>query len=204
MTVLTLVYRLGIVAVARRRKIGNSPAMFKNVHALWRPLFRFVAIALVLVTPHFMSAAIAASEDLVEVHKKELDGNKVGAFLQLKELAPGGDPVAQWKLAGYYHYGDAGPANFALAREWYGRAARQGMPDAMLGLAVMNARGQGGPIDLKAAFVWLTIASRIIDNPKEVQNVNGLRDKYRSEMSSADLNAALAEATAFQPVKEQR
>lgn len=194
---------LGIAAVARRHKIGNSPAMSRHMNALWRPLSRFVAIALVLATPHFISVAVAASEELVEVRKKELDGNKVGAFLQLKELAPAGDPVAQWKLGGYYHYGDAGPANFTLAREWYGRAARQGMPDAMLGLAVMNARGQGGPIDLKAAFVWLTIASRIIDNPKEIQNVNGLRDKYRSEMSSADLNAALAEATAFQPVKEQ-
>ncbi|MBI2253365.1 MAG: sel1 repeat family protein [Proteobacteria bacterium] len=174
-----------------------------------RPRFiRQSATALLLLAAPLFSLlastpAWAAPEDLVEVHKMELDGNKVGAFLRLKELAPEGDPIAQWKLAGYYHYGDAGPANFAQAREWYGRAARQGLPDAMLGLAVMNARGQGGPVDIKRAFIWLTIASRLTQDPTEVQNINGLRDKYKSEMSSADLNTALAEAMAFQAVKEK-
>jgi len=179
-----------------------------ETHTFPRFIRRAATAFLLLGAPVFIMPAVtgpawATPEDLVEVRKMELDGNKVGAFLKLKELAPQGDPIAQWKLAGYYHYGDAGPANFGLAREWYGRAARQGLPDAMLGLAVMNARGQGGPVDIKSAFVWLTVASRIIQDPQEIKNVNGLRDKYKSEMSSADLNAALAEATAFQPVQEK-
>lgn len=173
------------------------------------PLTRRLAAVLLLLaasavmTPTFTAPAWATPDELVEVHKMELEGNKVGAFLKLKELAPQGDPAAQWKLGGYYQYGWAGPANFALAREWYGRAARQGLPDAMLGLAVMSAQGQGGPADIKSAFVWLTVASRLLQDPQEVQNVNGLRDKYKSEMSSADLNAALAEAMAFQAVQEK-
>ena len=179
-----------------------------EMHIVRRFIRRFAAALLLLavptfVAPVFVAPAWATPEDLIEVHKMELEGNKVGAFLKLKELAPLGDPVAQWKLAGYYHYGDAGPANFAQAREWYGRAARQGLPDAMLGLAVMDARGQGSPVNIKGAFVWLTIASRLIQDPQEIQNVNGLRDKYKSEMSSADLNAALAEAMAFQAVQEK-
>ncbi|MBK8159358.1 MAG: sel1 repeat family protein [Rhodospirillaceae bacterium] len=157
-----------------------------------------VAAAHVFVLP----PALAAPEDLQEVLKMELEGNKVGAYLKLKEMAPGGDPVAQFKLAGYYHYGDAGPANFALAREWYDRAAKQGFPDAMLGLAVMNARGQGSPVDKRTAFIWLTIASGLLKNPTEIKEVNGLRDMYKSELSTAELNAALAEAMAFQPVPE--
>ncbi len=180
-----------------------------EIHTLSALARRLAALLLLLAASVLILPAIAApawatpEEDLVEVHKMELEGNKVGAFLKLKELAPQGDAAAQWKLGGYYQYGWAGPANFALAREWYGRAARQGLPDAMLGLAVMNAQGQGGPADIKSAFVWLTVASRLIQDPQEVQNVNGLRDKYKSEMSSADLNAALAEAMAFQSVKEK-
>jgi TPR repeat protein len=178
-----------------------------EMHTVRRFIRRFAAALLLLTAPAFImpilvAPAWATPEDLVEVHKMEIEGNKVGAFLRLKELAPLGDPLAQWKLAGYYHYGDAGPANFAEARQWYGRAARQGLPDAMLGLAVMDARGQGSPVNIKGAFVWLTIASRLIEDPQEIRNVNGLRDKYKSEMSSADLNAALAEAMAFQAVKE--
>ncbi len=132
----------------------------------------------------------------------ELEGDKVGAYLKLKELAPDGDPIVQYKLGGYYQYGWAGPADYKLAREWYGRAARQGSPDAMLGLAIMDSQGWGGPLDKKSAFVWLTIASRLLKDPGEIKNVNGLRDKYKAELSSAELNAALAEAMAFQAAPE--
>lgn len=167
------------------------------------PFVRSLILALILALPLVPAApAWAGPEDLQEVLKMELEGDKVGAYLKLKEMAPEGDPVAQFKLAGYYHYGDAGPANFKLAREWYGRAAAQGYPDAMLGLAVMNAQGQGGPVDKKTSFTWLTIASTIVKNPAELKEVEGLRDLYKNELSTADLNAALAEAMAFQPVQE--
>jgi len=65
-----------------------------------------------------------------------------------------------------------------------------------------EGRGQGGPADKKSSFIWLTIASTMLKNPAEIEKVAGLRDKYKSELSTADLNAALAEAMAFQPVKE--
>ena len=193
------------VAVARRRKIGNSPAMSKHrliPFALAAGLMT-LAVPTMLISPAFLSKAWAASEDLQEVLKKELEGDKVGAYLKLKEMAPEGDPEAQYRLGGYYQYGWAGPANFKLAREWYGRAAAQGHPEAMLGLAVMDAQGQGAPVDKKASFTWLTIAATYLKEPDELNKVAGLRDKYKGELSSGDLNAALAEAMAFQPVKEQ-
>ncbi len=101
-----------------------------------------ISAATLSLAPDF---ALATPEDLQQVMKMEFEGDKVGAYLKLKELAPQGDPIAQYKLAGYYQYGWAGPADFGLARQWYGRAARQGSPDAMLGLAIMDAMGQGGP-----------------------------------------------------------
>jgi len=168
------------------------------------PAARAMALAVALAVGLPMSAPVAsaAPEDLQEVLTMELEGDKVGAYLKLKELAPQGDAEAQYKLAGYYQYGWASPANFALAREWYGRAARQGHPDAMLGLAVMDAQGQGAPVNNKSAFTWLTVAASIFKDPAIVKNVTGLRNKLKGELSSADLNAALAEATAFQPVQE--
>lgn len=132
----------------------------------------------------------------------ELEGDKVGAYLKLIEIAPQGDPEVQYRLAGYYHYGWAGPANFKLARAWYDRAARQGHVEAMLGLAVMDAQGQGGPVDKKTSFTWLTIASTFLKDPDEIDKVSRLRDKYKSELSTADLNAALAQAMAYQAVPE--
>ena len=97
-------------------------------------------------TPVFDFDYIAGEDILADVH---------GAYLKLKEMAPEGDAEAQYKLGGYYQYGWASPANFKLAREWYNRAAAQGHPDAMLGLAIMDTQGQGGPADTKAAFTWL-------------------------------------------------
>jgi TPR repeat protein len=158
------------------------------------------AILLLQALPH---AAVAATDDLQEILRLELAGEKLDAYLRLKELAPQGDPEIEFRLAGYYHYGWAGPASFKLAREWYGRAARQGHVDAMLGLAVMDAQGQGGPVDRKASFIWLTIASRLLKDPADTARVNGLRDKYKGELSTADLNAALSEAMAFQAVPEK-
>ncbi|WP_374369309.1 tetratricopeptide repeat protein [Dongia sp.] len=172
------------------------------IHAALLTLALVAAAFLLPVQP-----ACAAPEDLEEIHRLELQGQKVDAFLKLKELAPTGDPEAQYKLAGYYHYGDAGPANYKLALEWYERAARQGHTDAMLGIAVLldpaNARITSIPDDRGRAFTWLTIAATLMTKKSDLAIVEGLRDKLKGELSSAELNAALAEAMAFQPALEQ-
>jgi TPR repeat protein len=186
--------------VARTAKIGNSPAMSKQ---RFLPLLLAASLLIAAVPTFAPQHAWAAPADLQEILKMELEGDKVGAYLKLKEIAPQGDPEAQYKLGGYYQYGWASPANFKLAREWYGRAAAQGHPDAMLGLAIMDTQGQGGPASNKSAFTWLTIAASIFKEPEIVKTVAGLRNKLKSELSTADLNAALAEAVAFQPVQEQ-
>ena len=150
----------------------------------------------------------AAQEDLAEVSRLEYEGQKVDAFLLLKELAPKGDPEAQYKLGGYYQYGYAGPANFKLALEWYERAARQGHTDAMLGIAILfdPAFTQAASIEKSRAksFTWLSIAATQLKDADEKATVAGLRDKLKSELSTAELQAALNEAMTFQPVPEPR
>lgn len=167
-------------------------------------LFALVLAAFLLSTAPLQ----AAEDDLKEVSRLEYEGQKVDAFLLLKELAPKGDPEAQYKLAGYYQYGYAGPANFKLALEWYERAARQGHIDAMLGIAILldPAFTQAASVekDRARAFTWLSIATTQLKDADEKATVAGLRDKLKSELSTAELQAALNEAMTFQPVPEPR
>lgn len=178
-----------------------------NAGRLWAALAPaaaplLVAAGLILC----QTPAIAAPEDIEEIHRLELEGQKVDAYLRLQELAPTGDPWAQWKLGGYYQYGYAGPANFKLALEWYERAARQGNVDAMLGAAILLdpafTQAASIPKDRARAFTWLSIAATKLTTSDEIEVVKGLRDKLKREMSTAELNKALNEAMAFAPVPE--
>lgn len=171
-----------------------------------RALLAVLSAAVLFVLP--ISPAAASPEDIQEVNRLEFEGQKVDAFLKLKELAEAGDPWAQYKLGGYYHYGYAGPANFALALEWYERSARQGDVDAMLGIAILldpaNNKVKSLTKDRAKAFTWLSIAATQLKDPNEIATVEGLRDKLKSELSTAELNAALNTAMTFQPVPEKQ
>jgi TPR repeat protein len=173
-----------------------------------RAAVALVAAPLLVAVTIFASAlpALAAPEDIEEIHRLELEGRKVDAYLRLQELAPKGDPWAQWKLAGYYQYGYAAPANFMKALEWYERAARQGNVDAMLGAAILLdpafTQAASVPKSRTQAFTWLSIAATKLTKPDEIEVVKGLRDKLKREMSTAELNKALSEAMAFQPAPE--
>ena len=175
----------------RPRRFGVTPILL--------PILALALAAFIATT----GTLRAAQEDLTEVSRLEYEGQKVDAFLLLKELAPKGDPEAQYKLGGYYQYGYAGPANFKLALEWYERAARQGHTDAMLGVAILNAQDKISiPQNKARAFTWLSIAATQLKDKDAQANVATLRDKLKSEISTAELQAALNEAMSFQPVPE--
>ena len=98
----------------------------------------------------------------------------------LQRAAAGGDPAAEFELAVVYHSGTGVKQDFVLARDWYAKAAEQGHSqaqrelavlqgqpagmswlqkaadgnngDALFDLAVMYARGDNGPQDLRRAF----------------------------------------------------
>jgi hypothetical protein len=110
--------------------------------------------------------------------------------------------VAQYELAGFFHYGRVGPVNFDKARLWYERAAKQGNPDAMLGLAVIHGFGQGVPQDKQAAFRWLVIAGTQHLDADGAEKVASSRDKLAEGLSPEQIEAALAEARAFVPKPE--
>ena len=51
------------------------------------------------------------------------------------------------------------PQFASLAREWFGKAARLGNAAGQYALGNMDARGEGGGVDLVQAHMWLTLAS---------------------------------------------
>jgi hypothetical protein len=154
-----------------------------------------LALGLAFATP-----ALAVTMDDVRLAIKEQ--RMFDAYQDLTELAEAGDPVAQYELAGFFHYGRVGPVNFDKARLWYERAAKQGNPDAMLGLAVIHGFGQGVPQDKQAAFRWLVIAGTQHLDADGAEKVASSRDKLAEGLSPEQIEAALAEARAFVPKPE--
>ena len=148
----------------------------------------------------FSAPALAATMD--DVRKAIAEQRLFDAFQDLQDLAEGGDPVAQYELAGFHHYGHVGPVNFDKARLWYERAAKQGNTDAMLGLAVIHVFGQGVPQDKRVAFRWMVIAGTQNMSPVDAEKVASSRDHLAEGLTPQEIEAALAEARAFTPKPE--
>lgn len=166
-------------------------------------LSRFLAcmVALFLTAlGGFATPVLAATMD--EVRAAMAEKRMFDAFQDLLELAPEGDPAAQYELGGFYHWGTVGPTDFTKARTWYERAAKQGNADAMLGLAVIYGHGQGVKQDKAAAFRWLVLASAQHLEPEEAARIAAARDDLAQHLTPQQIDAALAEARSFVPKPE--
>jgi len=74
---------------------------------------------------------------------------------RLKAQAAQGDPVAQVKLGYTYDFGKGVPQDYTKAREWYEKAAAQGIAEAQILLGLLYAKGgQGVPQDYAQAAKW--------------------------------------------------
>jgi TPR repeat protein len=89
-----------------------------------------------------------------------LDGNGVPrdpprALTYLRVAAAQDIPVAQERVAAAYYFGLYMVPDYALAAQWFERAARNGLGQAQGNLAHMYAVGQGVPRDETRARYWL-------------------------------------------------
>lgn len=74
---------------------------------------------------------------------------------QLRNMAKGGNMHAQNELGLAYVFGTkTGQTNLVLAREWFERAAEQGLPAAQCNLASLYLGGRGVPQDFDKAIDW--------------------------------------------------
>jgi TPR repeat protein len=145
----------------------------------------------------FWTASPAFAVTMEDVRKAIADKRSFDAFQDLQELAPAGDPEAQFTLGDMYRWGDIGSANFEKALYWYTRSAKQGNVDAMLGLAGMYGHGQGVSQDKVAAYRWLVLASSQHLDEKSATIVAGARDDLGKHLTAGQIEAALAEARSF-------
>lgn len=153
-----------------------------------------------LITLAFLLVPFWASAATIEEIRQQIkQGDSFRAYQNLKPLAEEGNSEAQYELAGFYHYGYAGPADFKTARYWYERAAKQGNPDAMIGLAVMERAGLGGESSERRAFIWVTIASNYVIKTQTLEILEKIKDNIVKQLKPEEIEAALAEARSFTP-----
>jgi len=145
----------------------------------------------------FWTATAASAVTMDDIRKAIAEKRSFDAFQDLLDLAPTGDPVAQYTLGDMYRWGDIGSRNFEKALYWYTRSAKQGNVDAMLGLAGMYGAGEGMPQDKVAAYRWLVLASSQHLDEKSAAIVAGARDYLGKHLTAEQIDAALAEARSF-------
>lgn len=160
---------------------------------------RIVCLSLVLGLALAAPAVAATMED---VRQAIAEKRMFDAYQDLQELAEAGDPVAQYELGGFFHWGTVGPANFEKAHMWYERAAKQGNYDAMLGLAVMYGQGQGVAQDKATAYYWLVLASGQHLDPRSAAKVASTRDYLGDQLTPEQIDVVLAKARSFVPRPE--
>jgi hypothetical protein len=134
-----------------------------------------------------------------DVKKLVAEDRAFDALQTLIPMAQAGDPAAQYELAGFYHYGYVGSADFTKALKWYRASARQGYADAMVGLSVMYLGGQGVAKDPREAFVWLNLAAQYMTDKRAVEKIKRIRSEIGHGFSKDDIAYAKAESLLLQP-----
>lgn len=82
----------------------------------------------------------------------------------LANYANNNNQHAQFFLAKRLQKGEGMPVDSKTAAYWYGRAAEQNVPPAMLNLGIMYLKGEGVPADMNKARQWLEKAAHLGDN----------------------------------------
>jgi hypothetical protein len=167
------------------------------------PVFRgalAIGLPASLLLASLLGACSSSPPPTMETVKKLVAEDRTFDALQtLIPLAQGGDPAAQYELAGFYHYGYVGANDYAKALKWYRASARQGYADAMVGLSVMYLGGQGVAKDPREAFVWLNLAAQYMRDPQALAKIKRIRDDIGRNFTKDDLAYAKAESLLLQP-----
>jgi uncharacterized protein len=94
-------------------------------------------VAVGLASVMFAARADTLQEATTAIHRKDWPT----AVRLLEPMARAGHAVAQWRLGLLYYHGHGVRESDAAARQWFERAARQGLADAQFELANMVIYG---------------------------------------------------------------
>ncbi len=147
-----------------------------------KQLARMLLFASALVPP--VPLLLVSLQLQAQAPAKGIDAALPGLLAKAKA----GDASAQWTVGGMYEYGIGVPQDYALAAQWFRKAAEQGDAEAQFNLGLVYSRGSGVPQDYAEAYFWLDLAAaEIIDGVKQ-DDVNEFRDNAASHLTPADLS----------------
>ncbi|HVT54298.1 MAG TPA: tetratricopeptide repeat protein [Dongiaceae bacterium] len=158
-----------------------------------------LALAVSLLAITLTGCSSSPPPTMADVKKLVAEDRTFDALQTLIPMAQAGDPAAQYELAGFYHYGYVGAADFTKAMKWYRASARQGYADAMVGLSVMYLGGQGVAKDPREAFVWLNLAAQYMTDKQALEKIKHIRDEIGRGFTKDDIAYAKAESLLLQP-----
>ena len=161
-------------------------------------LLRGAMFALVLCAIGTLPAKAGLDEGLAALQA----GEYLTALEELLPLADAGNARAQAEVGMIYHYGLTSAKNFAKADNYYRHAAHQENPDGMIGLAVMNALGQGVAVNMTEAYKWLLLARDRLPEGRDRARVIGALDSFRESMTQSEINTAESRARSWAPEQE--
>jgi uncharacterized protein len=111
-------------------------------------IWRWIILTIVgLVVALFLLVLVVEPDDVPESAET--------AFSTLVAKASAGDPVAQFKVAGYYARGEGVAQDLTESAKWLTLSAQQGYAPAQNNLAVCYSTGAGVPKDQAKAIEWI-------------------------------------------------
>jgi len=116
------------------------------------------------------------------------------AMTWYERAAKGGNTRAMHNLATLLASGSNGKPDYPAALRWYREAAESGVRDSQFNLGVLFARGIGTNPDLATAYKWFALAAAQGDDEAMKK-----RDEIARHMGAAELAAAKASVTGWQP-----
>ena len=126
----------------------------------------------------------------------------------LFQTAEWGDARSQHLLRIAFINGNGVERDLHQALHWLERSAHQGGLEAQYNAAVLLMNGQGGVNkDPIGAYTWFTIAARLGARLKAkgfVAQILEAREVVEAELSENEIDYALARASLWQPVSENR
>jgi localization factor PodJL len=97
-------------------------------------------------------------------------------------------------LAVLHAEGVTGKPDYAVATEWFQRAAELGVRDSQYNLAVLLGRGLGAPTDLSQSFLWFAVAAGQGD-----EDAARKRDEVGQRLKAEELATVRTQASNWKP-----
>lgn len=119
----------------------------------------FLAIVSVVALMGCQQAATSAPVAKREPSHNQQQLTAAQDFADFKVKANSGDRLAQYMVGYRYENGDGVEQDYALAAQWYQKAADQGYAAAQYSLGLLYEKNLGVPQDYEKAYFWLSLAA---------------------------------------------